>query len=154
MLRGTLAMDLPVDGRRPGEAQRAVLNPYAEQAGRAVVVALEREALADQVRMAEAARRIVRQATAQLSLERIVADSREALVEGFRAAGMWIQTFSSGGGGPAHIYSADGTDVELGPDLVPIAEAAAREAWRIQQVAIVAPGPAVPTADRPRSRAS
>ena len=29
VLRGTLAIDLPVDGRRPGEAQRAVLNTYA-----------------------------------------------------------------------------------------------------------------------------
>ncbi len=139
-LRGSLAMDLPVDGRRPGLAQRAVLNQYAEQAGRAVVVAVEREELADQVRMAQAARRIVRQATAQLSLERIVADSREALVDGFRAAGMWIQTFSSGGDGPGHVYSAAGTDIELGPELITIAEAAAHEAWRMQQVAIVAPG--------------
>ena len=139
VLRGSLAMDLPVDGRRPGEAQRAVLNRYAEQAGRAVLGALEREELADQVRMAQAARRIVRQATAQLSLERIVADSHEALVEGFRAAGMWIQTFSSGGG-LGHVYSATGHAVELGPDLVTIAEAAAHEAWRMQQVAIVAPG--------------
>jgi signal transduction histidine kinase len=139
-LRGTLAMDVPADGRRPGEEQRALLNMYAEQAGRAVVVALEREALADQVRMAQAARRIVRQATAQLSLERIVADSSEALVDGFRAAGMWIQTFSRGGDGPGHIYSANGLKVGLGPDLIQIAEAAAREAWRIQQVAVVAPG--------------
>jgi signal transduction histidine kinase len=138
-LRGSLAMDLPVDGRRPGEAQRAVLNQYAEQAGRAVVVAVEREELADQVRMAQAARRIVRQATAQLSLERIVADSREALVDGFHAAGMWIQTFSRSGDGPGTIYSAAGTEVVLGAELIAIAEAAAQEAWRIQQVAIVAP---------------
>ncbi|MCA9572042.1 MAG: hypothetical protein KC656_29590, partial [Myxococcales bacterium] len=54
VLRGTLAIDLPVDGRRPGEAQRAVLNTYAEQARQSVIVALEREELADQVRMAEA----------------------------------------------------------------------------------------------------
>ena len=140
VLRGSLAMDLPIDGKRPGEAQRAVLNRYAEQAGRAVVVALEREELADQVRMAQAARRIVRRATAQLSLERIVADSREALVEGFRAAGMWIQTFDRGGDGPGSIYSSTGAEIELGPDLIKIAEAAAQEAWRTQQVAIVAPG--------------
>ena len=107
-------MDLPVDGRRPGEAQRAVLNQYAEQAGRAVVVALEREALAEQVRMAEAARRIVRSASAQLSLERIVADSQEALVEGFRAAGHVdpdVRPRTASGTGT--IYSADGTEVEL-----------------------------------------
>ncbi len=138
-LRGTLAMDLPVDGRRPGEAQRAVLDAYAEQARQAVIVALERQALADQVRMAEAARRIVRGATAQLSLDRIVADSRDALIEGFRAAGMWMQTFDSDGGdGSGTIYSADGSVVELTPELVEIAEIAARRAWDIQEVAIVA----------------
>ena len=138
-LRGTLAIDLPVDGRRPGEAQRVVLNKYAEQAGRAIVIALEREKLADQVRMAEAARRIVRRATAQLSLERIVADSREALVEGFRAAGMWLQTFERDGDGRGTIYLPDRSDVRLTPDLVAVAEAAARLAWQEQQVGIVAP---------------
>lgn len=138
-LRGSLAMDLPADGRRPSETQRAVLNRYAEQAGRAVVVALERQALAEQVRMAEAARLIVRRASAQLSLERIIDDCSEALVEGFRAAGVWIQTFSARGDGRGHVYSAAGTEVTLGDDLIGIAEAAAREAWRIQEVAVVAP---------------
>jgi signal transduction histidine kinase len=137
-LRGTLAMDLPVDGLRPGRAQREVLNTYAEQAGRAVVVALEREALADQVRMAQAARRIVRKATAQLSLERIFADSTEAMIDGFRAAGMWIQTFSDEGQGL--VLSADGLDVDLSPELRRIAEHAAREAWLGQQVAIIGRG--------------
>jgi signal transduction histidine kinase len=136
VLRGTLAIDLPVDGRRPGEAQRAVLNSYAEQAGRAVVVALEREALAEQVRMAEAARRIVRRATAQLSLDRIVADSREALVDGFRAAGMWLQTFD--GSGRSAIYSADGVSIELSPEMVAIAEREARLAWDQQRAVVVA----------------
>lgn len=140
VLRGSLAMDLPVTGRRPDEAQRAVLNKYAEQAGRAVVVALEREELAEQVRMAQAARRIVRRATAQLSLERIFADSREALVEGFRAAGMWIQTFSQRDDGLGHIYSTDGSEIVLTRELREIAEAAAHEAWRLQQTSIIAPG--------------
>jgi signal transduction histidine kinase len=135
VLRGTLAMDMPFDGRRPGETQRAVLNTYAEQARQAVIVALEREALAEQVRMAEAARRIVRRATAQLSLDRIIADSREALVDGFRAAGMWLQTFDRDGHGA--IYSADGVEIQLGSQLIEIAEHTARRAWAEQRVAFV-----------------
>lgn len=140
-LHGSLAMDLPVDGRRPGQAQRAVLNQYAEQARRAVLVALEREKLAERVRMADAARRIVRTATAQLSLDRIVADSREALVEGFRAAGMWLQTFDRDDRGHARgeIYSSDGSHINLTPELVEIAEGTARRAWERQQAAVVAP---------------
>lgn len=139
LLRGSLAMDLPLDGKRPGQAQRAVLNQYAEQAGRAVVVALEREALAEQVRMAQAARRIVRGATAQLSLERIADDSREALQEGFRAAGMWIHTFARGVRGLGRVYSTDDTDVTLTPAIIRIAEDAAHAAWQAQQVIVIAP---------------
>jgi len=148
-LRGSLAIDLPFDGRRPGQAQRAVLNQYAEQARRAVLVALERERLAERVRMADAARRIVRTATAQLSLDRIVADSREALVEGFRAAGMWLQTFDRDdhGGTRGEIYSSDGSHVHLTPELVTIAEVSARAAWERQQATVVSPhrdfGPAI-----------
>ena len=138
-LRGSLAMDLPVDGKRPGRAQRAVLNQYAEQAGRAVVVALEREHLAEQVRMAEAARRIVRRASAQLSLDRIFADCQDALIEGFRAAGMWIQTFGRDDADNGHIYSSDGTEVSLDADLIRIAEATAFQAWQQQQAVVIAP---------------
>ena len=137
VLRGTLAIDLPDHGRRPGEAQRAVLNTYAEQARQSVIVALEREQLADKVRMAEAARRIVRKATAQLSLDRIIEDCTEALVEGFNAAGMWLQTFDHDGHGA--IYSAVGHQVELSPAMIEIAEGAARLAWEQQQAVVVAP---------------
>jgi len=136
-LRGTLAIDLPLDGRRPDSGKRVVLNAYAEQASRAVMVALEREAMADRVRMAEAARRIVRRASSHLSLDRIFEESREALVDGFRAAGTWLQTFDTEDQGTIH--SADGRQVTLTPELVAIAEVAARRAWDEQTAVVVAP---------------
>ncbi len=138
-LRGTMSIDLPTDGRRPGEAQRTVLQKYAEQAGRAVVTALEREKLAAQVRVTEAARKIVRSASASaaFSVERIIVDSREALTEGFGALGMWMQTFDEDGLGTGAIYAADGTKVDLPGDLVALAERAARRAWDIQSVEVV-----------------
>jgi signal transduction histidine kinase len=138
VLRGTLAIDLPVNGRRPDAEQRRVLQTYAEQAGRAVITTLEREALAEKVRLADAARRIVRTASAQLSLERVLADCQQTLVEGFQAHGMWIQTFDEDGHGTAAIYSSDGSMVHLPDQLVGIAESAARRAWAIQTVEIVA----------------
>ena len=138
VLRGTMSIDMPTDGRRPGLAQRAVLQKYAEQAGRAIVTALEREALAAHVRLADAARKIVRTASAQLSLPRILEDSREALVEGFQAHGMWIQTFDEDGLGTGTIHAADGSTIELPDALVAIAERAARRAWALQQVEVVA----------------
>jgi signal transduction histidine kinase len=137
VLRGTLAIDLPVNGRRPDEAQRRVLQTYAEQAGRAVITALEREALAEKVRLAEAARRIVRTASAQLSLDSVLADCQQALVEGFQAHGMWIQTFDEDGHGTGAIYASDGSLVSLPDEMVGIAESAARQAWATQQVQVV-----------------
>lgn len=141
LLRGTLSIDLPTDGLRPGEEQRRILQKYAEQAGRAVVTALEREGLAARVRLADAARKIVRSASAsaEFSLDRILIDSRDALAEGFQAQGMWIQTFDEDGLGTGAIYSSDGTEIELPADLVAIAEAAARNAWTLQRVEIVSP---------------
>jgi signal transduction histidine kinase len=138
VLRGTLAIDLPVNGKRPDAAQRRVLQTYAEQAGRAVITALEREALAEKVRLAEAARRIVRTASAQLSLDSVLADCQQALVEGFQAHGMWIQTFDEDGHGTGAIYSSDGSLVSLPDEMVGIAESAARRAWATQTVEIVA----------------
>ncbi len=139
LLRGTLAMDLPTDGMRPGAAQRKVLQQYAEQAGRAVVTALEREKLASRVRLAEAARKIVRSAStsAEFSVDRIMLDSRDALAEGFQARGMWIQTFDEDGLGTGAVYSSDGTKIVLPGELIGIAESAARRAWALQRVEVV-----------------
>ena len=139
-LRGTLAMDLPEDGRRPGLGQRQLLQRYAEQAGRAVVTALEREALAHQVRLAEAAREVVRHASAQPRIDGILSDVRDALVTGFQARGLWIQTLDEDGEGTGAVYSADGVEVVLTDELTRIAEAAARRAWAGQWVEIVQRG--------------
>lgn len=142
VLRGTLAIDMPVDGRRPGAEQRRMLQKYAEQAGRAVLTALERERLAEKVRLAEAARQIVRHASAQLRLDRIVAECSQAMVEGFQAHGMWIQTFDEDGLGHGTIYAANGTEVSLPDQLVEVATTAAQRAWSLQRVEVV-------SADRP-----
>lgn len=136
-LRGTLAIDLPINGKRPDETQRRVLQTYAEQAGRAVLTTLEREALAEKVRLAEAARQIVRNASSQLRLERILADCQEAMIEGFGAHGMWIQTFDEDGLGTGTIYSSDGSRIQLPTELISVAERAAQRAWELQTVEIV-----------------
>ncbi|HET8981871.1 MAG TPA: GAF domain-containing protein, partial [Pedococcus sp.] len=153
-LRGTLAIDLPEDGKRPGPARRQLLQRYAEQAGRAVITALEREALSHQVRLAQAARQVVRQASAQLQLDRILSDIRDALMEGFQARGLWIQTIDEDGHGTGAVYSAEGVEVVLTGDLMRIAERAARRAWEGQQVEIVQRGrpfgPSISTEDGER----
>ncbi len=142
-LLGTLAIDLPLDGRRPGIEQRRMLEKYAAQAGRAVVTALERERLAQQMRLATAARTIVRGASAQLNLDTLLTTVQPALVQGFGAAGMWIETYDEEGGG-SELYSGDGSRLTLPPELIGVAERAARQSWAEQRCLVVDPEQSAP----------
>jgi signal transduction histidine kinase len=140
-LLGTMAIDLPIDGRRPGPEKRRMLEKYAAQAGRAVVTAVERERLAEQMRLATAARTIVRGASAQLSLDKLLAAVQPALVQGFGATGMWIETFDEMGG-DGILYAGDGSHLTMPPALMQLAERAAHRCWSDQKAQVVA-------ADRP-----
>lgn len=145
VLRGTLAIDVPDDGRRPGPEQRRLLEKFAVQAARTVVTTLEREDLAEQNRLATAARRIVRDASAQRDLRDILSECQTALVEGFRAHGSWIQTFDEDGRGSGAVYSSQGAQVELPDPLVELAERSARRCWADQSAVVIAPGHPVPS---------
>ncbi len=137
VLRGTLAIDLPDNGRRPGVEQRDLLERFASLAGRAVVTTLEREELTEQVRMADTARTIVRNASAQQDLGEVLADLQASLVEGFRSRGTWIQTFDEDGRGSGAIHSAIGVEVDLPDGFVDLAERSARYCWANQVVQVV-----------------
>ena len=138
---GLLSIDLPVDGRRPGPEQRRILDAYADQAARAVVTALEREVLAEQLRLADAAREIVRTISTELSMEALLAACNEAVVDGFGRFGLWIQTFDSlGGPGSGRIWAPDGIDVSVPDEVRAIAELAAHDTWRRQTVDVVRVG--------------
>ncbi|WP_205473323.1 cell wall metabolism sensor histidine kinase WalK [Nocardioides sp. SYSU D00038] len=137
-LRGLVAIDLPTDGLRPSQSQRRLLNKYAAQTGRAILVSLEREVLTEQLETARAARNAVRDASAELTLSTLLDECQPALVRGFRARGMWIQTFGEdGAGNQGAIHSNGGFDVAVPPALVSIAERAAGAAWRAQRVDLV-----------------
>ena len=154
VLRGTLVIDVPDNGRRPGPEQRRLLEKFAVQAARTVVTTLEREELAEQYRLAATARRIVRDASAQRDLGEILADCQSGLVEGFRSTGSWIQTFDEDGRGSGDLYASTGAGIELPEALVELAEQSARRCWADQSAVVIAPGhpvPSVLTADEERS---
>ena len=88
-LRGALSVDMPRTGRRPDAHQRELLERHAEHAGRAIVLALERERLAEHVRLADAARRVVRRASRAMTLEGAVRETGGLLLEAFGLVGMW-----------------------------------------------------------------
>lgn len=117
----------------PGNARAGV----EAAGGRDTASDLEREELADQMRLADAARRVVRQASGNRSLDHLLRTSQNVLVDGFRARGMWIQIFDDGQTGS--IYSADGQDVVLSERVREIAFYAAHGLWDAQQTLVVGP---------------
>lgn len=88
-IRGVLSVDSPRNGRLPGTEQLAVLSQYAGVARTLVLLALERETLAERVRMADEAREIVRRALGEPSLELVLEACRSAVTSCFGAVGMW-----------------------------------------------------------------
>ena len=136
-LRGTLSIDCPTDGRRPDEAHRRILNRYAEQAGRALYIAVEREAFAEQVRVLSATRDVVRNAARERNIGVMLDKIQPSLIAGFRSLGSWIHTFDEDGHGLGAIYTGDGARVEMPHELVAIAERAAADSWRAQRVGLV-----------------
>jgi signal transduction histidine kinase len=136
---GVLAVDLPADGLRPDQERQRLLQRYADYSAKAVNALLARERLTERLRLAETARSIVRTASAQLDLDRILADCQEAIVEGFGAHGMWIQTFEgvSGTAGHGAVFATDGPPARLTDSLVQIAVQAAHRCWDDQRVAFV-----------------
>ena len=136
-LRGTLSIDCPTDGRRPDEAHRRILNRYAEQAARALYIAVEREAFAEQVRVLSATRDVVRNAARERNIGMMLDKIQPSLIAGFRSLGSWIHTFDEDGHGLGAIYTGDGARVQMPPELVAIAERAAADSWRAQRVGLV-----------------
>lgn len=131
-LRGTLSIDMPTSGRRPDAAQRQMLEKYAEQTRRAVLTALEREHLAEQLRLAQTARDIVRRASAELDVARLLEVARHALAEGFRAHSVWLEIFARDDVSDGHLF-AHGDVADVPRELLDLAERQAREAWVTQR---------------------
>ena len=136
-LRGLLSVDVPRDRRRPGPAMREQLQRYALQTRRSVLTALERAEFAEQVRLADAARRIVRQVSSELSIDRIIEICQPAVATGFNAVGMWLQTFDPDGGGTDAVYGATEGEIVVPEEFKVLGRAAACLLWVTQEVAVV-----------------
>ncbi|MFC6152975.1 sensor histidine kinase [Nocardioides yefusunii] len=134
-LRGLVAVDRPRDGQRPDANALAHLENYVEQVRRTLIYALERLELDEHMRMADAVRKVVREASSRLSVEHIIGYCQAALTETFDASGIWLQTFDGGVDAAGAIYSTNGFEVHLGEELRQVARPAARLLWEAQSVA-------------------
>lgn len=142
-LRGTLAIDEPIDGRRPDAERRRVLERFAGLASRAVLSAVERESFLEQVAMADTVKEIVRTTSAQLSLDGLLDESRRTLLDGFSAQQVWIKTVAAEGRSGAEFLPDELRD-SLPAEIVAFAEQAARFCWHRQAVMTVGEAYAVP----------
>jgi signal transduction histidine kinase len=139
---GLLSVDLPSDGRRPGQFARDALEMYAVQAGIAINNAKQRERLREEVRLANAVRHVNQTAGTALSLGTVIDASVDPVVRAFRCDGLWLRAFTGegevAGRGRGAIYSE--------PYLVPsdeVVQAVTRLAHRCwaERRALVLPHP-------------
>lgn len=135
---GLLSVDVPLDGRRPGPEARRVLDVYAAHAERVIVRALEQARLAEQVRLITAARGLVSAASARMGLQELLDECKPALLQTFRARGMWIEVVPDPGQ-PSEPVTAlvSPTSVHVPRPFVAIALRVATECWQDQRVAVV-----------------
>lgn len=130
-LCGLLSIDLPLTGRRPDHTQLDLLERYAAQAERALLNAIERDALSRRLRLAEAARRVVQVAVSQPDVEAALNKCRPALLEGFRADQLTIRTF------PDEFLPAAGTAPHAVAGVRELIRRLAHECWSQQRVGIL-----------------
>lgn len=140
-LQGILAVDRPLDGRRPGPEQRRLLERYADQAARAVLRTFEHERRAEQIRLAEAARRVVRTASASLDLNSTLEACRPVLLEGFGCTGLWIRVLPTDEEpqGRVHRYPEAPDETDAPADVAAMALRLGRRCWAQQRVALLGP---------------
>ncbi|MBE7325866.1 hypothetical protein IEQ44_14530 [Nocardioides sp. Y6] len=136
-LRALISVDSPEDRLRPAGEDRKNLERFIDQTRPAVLNLIERSELAAQLRLADAARLVVREASSELSIQSIIDVTQHAITRCFDAFGMWIQTFDEDGDGKGVIHASNGAEIRLSEDIRRIARPAARMMWDAQLVAVI-----------------
>lgn len=128
---GLLSVDLPRDGRRPGQFAREALEMYAAQAGIAISNAQQRERLREKVRLAAAVRAVVQSAGNALDLGRVIDACVSPIVQGLRCDALWVRTFEGTGECPGRGRGAihGGSDRVPPDEVVALSGRIAQESW-------------------------
>ena len=134
-LRALMYLDEPVSGVRPDPARLSALAQDTRLSLRAVLTALEREELGQQVRLAGTAREVVRAASSQGGYVDLLASAHGPLVSGLRAQDLTVRVFADPPPAWPELSAA-----HVPQSLTNAVEAAARRAWATQSVVITEPG--------------
>jgi signal transduction histidine kinase len=136
-LAGTLNVDLPLNGQRPGPLQRVVLEVFAGQAGVVLAAAQERSRLAERVRLTEAVQAVARVSNQELAPRAVVAAVAEPVAKGLGCSQLWIRTFGDDSRDDlfaAYPHPATPTP----PELIDLVRRAAHDAWDLRRTVTVA----------------
>ncbi len=132
----------------------AVLTQYAGVARTLLLLALERESLAERVRITDEARSIVRRALGEPSLELVLEACRSTVVDCFAATGMWLTAFHDDGEHATTSYAAGNDTSPPFSEIDDVVIGLARRYWDDQYVAHFSrahPGqPGLPESDAQR----
>jgi len=134
-LRALMYLDEPGSGRRPSPAELRELDANLRLAVRAVLTAIEREELSQQVRLTTTAQEVVRTASRRLGYRELLPETRKLLADGFRADDLAVLVYTD----PPPDLAPD-SPVGLRGGLMIAATDAARRAWGEQTVVIAEPG--------------
>ena len=152
---GLLSVDLPRDGRRPGQFARDALEMYAAQAGIAISNAQQRERLREKVRLGAVVREVVQSAGDALDLGKVVDGSVLPVVEGLRCDALWLHAFESDadGLGPGRVASHPADAPAPADEMAALARRTAVDAWRDRRAVILPAHPLAPAPDMSREDA-
>lgn len=136
-LAGTLNVDLPLNGQRPGPLQRVVLEVFAGQAGVVLAAAQERSRLAERVRLTEAVQAVTRVSNQVLEPKAVVAAVAEPVAKGLGCSQLWIRTFGDDNRDD-HFATYPHPATPTPPELIDLVRRVARDAWDQRRTVTVA----------------
>ncbi|MFA6299518.1 MAG: ATP-binding protein [Nocardioides sp.] len=136
-LLGLLSVDLPVDGKRPDQARRELLEMYADLAGVALHNARRATVLEEQVRLATAVEHLHGSAARSLDVRQIASGSVAEIAQTLAADNLWLRIFGDGdvATGVGERWPPDAVD-PASPLLMEVVSRAARTAWASGDVAL------------------
>jgi signal transduction histidine kinase len=137
-LAGTLNVDLPLDGRRPGPLQRVVLEVFAGQAGVVLAAAQERTRLGERVRLTQTVQAVARASYQLLEPQAVVAAVAEPVAKGLSCSQLWIRTFGEDIR-EDHFATYPQRATPTPPALLELVRRVAHEAWTLGRTVTVAP---------------
>lgn len=146
---GLLSVDLPRDGRRPGQFARDALEMYAVQAGIAISNAKQRDRLREQVRLATAVREVAQSAGTALDLGTVVDRSVEPVVRGLPCDALWVRAFGGVGESPGRGRGAvHPPSAPAAPDdVLAVARRVAPRCWEDRRALVLPEHPSSPAHD-------